>query len=169
MGTEKHYEFDEVTILSALAMGMPGKRTFFLTIGRKENWVRVWIEKYLLESLALAIDQFLLTLSQEQPNFDRKAGGTSLSNDVPSGLPSAELEIEQITLGFDQELVTLNMVVHPSGPQRAIQADLYCRVTLSQLRNIGNQAKSICAAGRPICILCGNPIDPTGHICPTGN
>ena len=169
MGTGKDYKFDEVTILSALAMGMPGKRTFFLTIGRKENWVRVWIEKYLLEPLAMAIDQFLLTLSQEQPNLDGKADETSLSNDVPSGLPSAELEIEQITLGFDQERAALNIVVHPSGPQRSLQADLYCRATLSQLRNLSNQAKSICAAGRPICLLCGNPIDPTGHICPTGN
>ncbi|UCD10271.1 MAG: DUF3090 family protein, partial [Dehalococcoidales bacterium] len=27
----------------------------------------------------------------------------------------------------------------------------------------------ICAAGRPRCKLCGQPIDPTGHDCPMQN
>lgn len=169
MGMEERYEFDEVTLLSAFAMGVPGKRTFFLIIGQKEKWVRVWLEKYLLETLALAIDQFLFTLSQEHPGFGRRAEGMPLSDDVPSGLPSAELEIDQITLGFDQERATLNLIVHTLGPQRADSVELYCRITLSQLKKLGNQAKSLCAAGRPICVLCGGPIDPTGHICPKSN
>ena len=64
VGIETRYEFNEVTLLSSFAVGTPGKRTFFLLIGRKEKWVRVWLEKEQLETLALAIDQFLLTLSQ---------------------------------------------------------------------------------------------------------
>ena len=165
---EERYEFDEVTILSAFAMGIPGKRTFFLIIGRKEKWVRVWLEKYLLESLALAIDQFLFTLSQEHLNVDRGAEGISLS-DVPSGLPSVELEIDEIALGFDHGRATLHLSVHGLGPRISERAEVLCRVTLSQLEKFGKQAKSVCAAGRPLCILCGGPIDPTGHICPKSN
>ncbi len=59
------YEFDEVTLLSPIAMGVPGKRTFFLIIGHKEDWVRVWIEKEELEALGQAIDQFLFILSRD--------------------------------------------------------------------------------------------------------
>src|SRR3990170_7700532 len=105
VGIETRYEFNEVTLLSSFAVGTPGKRTFFLLIGRKEKWVRVWLEKYLLETLALAIDQFLFNLSQEHINLGRGAEGRTLSDDVPSGLPSAELEIDQIALGFDQQRV----------------------------------------------------------------
>lgn len=166
---EKRYEFDEITFLSVITMGMPGKRTFFLIMGQQEEWVRVWLEKEQLETLALAIDQFLSTLSQEHLNFPRKAEGAPLSDDVLSGLPSAELEIDQITLGFDQERAALNFLVHVLGPQKVDQAVVYCRATLAQLKKLGNQAKSICAAGRPRCVLCGRPIDPTGHICPEHN
>jgi len=169
VGIEERYEFSEATLLSAFTMGAPGKRTFFLLIGQKEKWVRVWLEKYLLETLALAIDQFLFNLSQEHINLGRGAEGRTLSDDVPSGLPSAELEIDQIALGFDHQRVTLNLIVHALGPQRAVPIELYCGVTLSQLKKLGAQAKSICAAGRPLCPLCGGPIDPAGHICPGSN
>ncbi|MBI2849548.1 MAG: DUF3090 family protein [Chloroflexi bacterium] len=166
---EERYEFDEATLLSALAIGAPGKRTFFLIIGQKEKWLRAWLEKNLLESLALAIDQFLFTLSREFPSFSRRAAGTPSAENLPSGLPAAELETEEITLGFDREKATLNLSAHASGPQRERRVEVYCRVTLSQLEKLGDQAKSVCAAGRPRCVLCGGPIDPSGHICPKSN
>ncbi len=166
---EKGYEFNEVTHLSAFVVGVPGKRTFFLIVGQKGEWVRVWLEKEHLETLALAIDQFLSSLSQKHLVSSREADGTPLSDDVPSGMPSAELEIDQITLGFNQQKTRLNFLVHGLGPRKDDQAVLNCRATLAQLKKLGNQAKSICAAGRPRCVLCGRPIDPTGHICPMNN
>ena len=166
---EERYEFDEVTLLSAFTMGVPGKRTFFLLIGQKEKWVRVWLEKYLLETLTLAIDQFLFTLSRKHIHLRRTAEGMPSSDDVPSGLPSAELEVNEITLGFDQQRAMLNLLVHKLGPQRAGDAELTCRVNLSQLEKLAKQAKKICAAGRPNCPLCGGPIDPAGHSCPGSN
>ena len=166
---EKRYEFDEVTILSAVAIGVPGDRTFFIIMGRKEDWVRVWLEREHLEALALAIDQFFFTLSQEHLHFPLEAEETPLSDDVSSRLPSAELEIDQITLGYDHERATLDLLVHALGPQEGDQSELYCRATLGQLKELGNQAKNLCAAGRPRCVLCGYPIDPAGHICPKNN
>jgi len=162
-------EFDEVKLLSAFTMGAPGKRTFFLAIGQKEKWVRVWLEKYLLQTLGLAIDEFIAALSKEHVTFDSKAEEMPLSADVPSGLPASELDVDQVTLGFERQRIELNLLVHPSGPRQESQRELSYRITPSQLKKLGAQAKSICAAGRPICILCGNPIDPAGHICPTGN
>lgn len=167
-GMEKRYEFEEVTLLSAIAMGAPGKRTFFLVLGEKEEWVRLWLEKEHLEVLALAIDQFLVTLSQEFHRSPQESEGT-LSDDAPSGLPSVELEIDQITVGFDREKATLNFLAHVLGPQRINTAVVNCQVTLAQLKKLGDQTRSICAAGRPRCKLCGRPIDPTGHTCPKSN
>lgn len=165
---EERYDFDEVTLLSPFAVGVPGKRTFFLIIGRKEKWVRVWLEKYLLESLAVAIDQFLFTLSQEHINIERGAEGTPLSG-VPSGLPSVELETDRIALGFDRGRAMLDLLVHGVGPKAEERAEVHCWVTQSQLEKLGSQAQSVSAAGRPLCVLCGGPIDPMGHICPKNN
>ncbi len=166
---ENQYEFEEPSLLSVIAVGVPGKRTFFLAIGEKEEWVRLWLEKEQLEALALGIDQFLVTLSQEFQIVVEKPETQSLVDDVPSGLPSGEFEIEQIGIGFDQDKSIIEFLVHVLGPQRVDEISVSCRVTPSRVKRLGEQAKDVCAAGRPRCELCGGPIDPTGHDCPMQN
>ena len=126
-------------------------------------------EKEHLEALGLSIDQFLATLSQEHLHLPSEAEEMPLSNDTPSGMPKVELEIARIALGFDRDRAILDILVHPSGPQKVDWTELSCRATLVQIKELGNQAKSLCAAGRPRCVLCGGPIDPEGHICPKNN
>ena len=38
-----------------------------------------------------------------------------------------------------------------------------------QMAALSAHIKKLAAAGRPICALCGNPIDPDGHFCPPSN
>jgi uncharacterized repeat protein (TIGR03847 family) len=169
MGTEGRYEYDEVTILSPFAVGVPGKRTFFLGIGEKNNWLRVWVEKEHLEALAIGIERLIFTLSQEQISSPEEVEVPLSSDDVPSGLPSAELDIVEMTLGYEEGKATMELSVQRSGSREKNLAEVYCRATLSQLKKLGKEAASVCAAGRPLCPKCGGPIDPTGHICPTEN
>jgi uncharacterized repeat protein (TIGR03847 family) len=42
-------------------------------------------------------------------------------------------------------------------------------VTRAQLRVLARHGSQVVARGRPACPLCGNPLDPTGHICPAQN
>ena len=42
-------------------------------------------------------------------------------------------------------------------------------ISLVQARTLAEDALRICAAGRPACFLCGQPIDPDGHVCPRSN
>ena len=42
-------------------------------------------------------------------------------------------------------------------------------VTRAQLRVLARHGSEVVARGRPLCPLCGNPLDPTGHICPAQN
>lgn len=163
---EKRYEFDEVSVLSALAVGEPGKRTFFLAVGRGAEWVRVWLEKGELQAVALAIRRLLSTLSRSR-SVSRDE--TTQDSEAPSRLPAAEMEIQEISLGFDGEMATLDAIVRVLGPQRLDRAVLHYRTTLARLKQLGTQAEKVCAAGRPRCPLCGGPIDPGGHICPMNN
>jgi uncharacterized repeat protein (TIGR03847 family) len=160
---------NEVARLSAVTMGVPGKRTFFLILGQPGEWVRAWLEKELLEALALAIDQFLANLAQEGLEVPDEVAPEDASEEVPAGLPSIELEIDQIALGYDRDMATLVLSIHPSGPQTLDWSELSCRVSLARLKSLGIEAGKICAAGRPRCKLCGGPIDPEGHICPKTN
>ncbi len=44
-----------------------------------------------------------------------------------------------------------------------------CADCSAQASVLGEEALKICAAGRPNCFLCGQPINPEGHACPRAN
>lgn len=163
------YTLDEVSILAAVAVGQPGKRTFFLSLGQNGTWFRLWVEKEELRALAMAIRQFLFALSQEEPRLPSSALAGASPSETGSGLPSAELEIEEITLGYEDGKAVLEVGAHRSGRRSADKVTLRGLLTLGQLRHLGNQADRVCAAGRPRCPVCGQPIDPSGHVCPGEN
>ena len=166
---DKIYDFEEPSLLSVVAVGVPGKRTFFLIIGEREQWVRLWLEKEHVEAVSIAIDQLFASLSQEIGSFSDESATRSSSNDLPVGFPSGEFEIDQIGIGFDNKKVNLEFLVHSLGPQNVDGITVSCRTNPGRVRMLGNQAKEVCAAGRPRCQLCGKPIDPTGHDCPMQN
>jgi uncharacterized repeat protein (TIGR03847 family) len=41
--------------------------------------------------------------------------------------------------------------------------------TREQALALARYGSTVAAAGRPLCPLCGNPMDPEGHICPALN
>jgi uncharacterized repeat protein (TIGR03847 family) len=41
--------------------------------------------------------------------------------------------------------------------------------TREQMLSLARHGAAVCAAGRPRCPLCGNPLDPEGHVCPALN
>lgn len=165
---EERYEFDEVTRLCALAVGTPGKRTFFLTVEGKDDWVRVWLEKQELQALGLAAHQFLLSSSQAYPGKLRDLEASTIPAQTASGLPRAELEVEEITLSSEGGNAAMEIIAHRMGPT-ANSAKLRCNITLAQLQSFASEALTVCAAGRPRCPLCGGPIETAGHVCPRSN
>ncbi|MCI0784949.1 MAG: DUF3090 family protein, partial [Chloroflexi bacterium] len=42
-------------------------------------------------------------------------------------------------------------------------------ISIAQAETIAEEALRICSAGRPLCFLCGQPINPDGHACPRSN
>ena len=46
---------------------------------------------------------------------------------------------------------------------------LRVRLTPEAARAFAKRAQRVVAAGRPPCPLCGNPLDPQGHVCPRQN
>lgn len=169
MKMKERYEFDEVTLLSAVAVGEPGKRTFFVTVGKDGEWVRVWLEKEQLQALALAIQQFTAAITEDISDSSPVSEERPTSVGAPSGFPSAELEIDEIALGYEGGKATVNFVVHALGPQRIEGAEVDFSTTIHQIQAFADEALKVCAAGRPRCPICGGPIDPEGHICPGAN
>jgi uncharacterized repeat protein (TIGR03847 family) len=46
---------------------------------------------------------------------------------------------------------------------------LVVRLSVQAVRSFVRRARAVVAAGRPPCPLCGQPLDPAGHVCPRQN
>lgn len=159
------FDFDPVQLLTAGAIGVPGQRTFYILAAQGRRWVRVWLEKQQLQALADAIQQFIASLpDEEQPQHAPDAPEAS----DPSDTPAAEFRAEALAIGWDEEQQLGSLLVN-EGDVTPDAPVLRCWATLAQLQGFARRADQVCAAGRPLCPLCGLPVDPDGHICPRTN
>ena len=83
-----------------------------------------------------------------------------------------EFKVGKMLLGHDS--VSGNVVidahdVESEGEGEKSRADLRVWVTRAQAEGFSEHALEVCAAGRPICPLCGGPVNPEGHVCPSTN
>jgi uncharacterized repeat protein (TIGR03847 family) len=160
------WELSTLDLLSPVAVGAPGKRTFFLVISEKGRWFRVWLEKQDLQALAMAVRQLALKLSLDAANSSVQEKEALHET---SRFPSAELQLREANLSFQDGHGVLAFAVDVIGPRGEEQSSLRFFPTLAQLRQFAARAEEVCAAGRPICPTCGEPMDPSGHSCPGEN
>ena len=157
-------EFTNVTNLRAEALGEPGQRTFRVLVDSGSSTAVIWLEKEQLFQLALALNQLLVSLPEESSGLD--APPEEGESPPPSHL---EFKVGKLVLGHDGAKGKIVIDAHDlesgeDGPPRVrVWSDR------AQVRAFAEEALRQCAAGRPICPLCGGPIDPTGHRCPRTN
>ena len=171
------YPLGAVTSIEALTFGEPGQRTFRLDVHSGPAHCSVWLEKEQLFQLAVHLRDSVDRLSQEERDnegnlreeswsegeltIDFKAGQMLLSYDIDSNafyVQAYELETDEPGEGEGQQ---------NQEPGDAESVGFW--ITAAQASVLGEEALKICAAGRPTCFLCGQPINPEGHACPRAN
>ncbi len=160
------YDLNPVTHITAGAIGAPGKRTFYLQARQGATLVTLIAEKEQMSALSAGIDQML----------ERLGGGTRAvevsSTQMELSKPIEPLfRIGQLGLGYDAEQGLIVLVAYelPQQEDAATVNVVRFWATHDQMRALARHAAGIVAAGRPICVLCGRPIDPEGHFCPKRN
>jgi uncharacterized repeat protein (TIGR03847 family) len=171
------FEFDEVDTFAAAAIGEPGSRVFYLHARAGGQRVTVKCEK----QQVTAISQYLRrVLSDLPPPEDRPLPGAVELGELED-LANQAFVLGPIGLGYDRGndrvLVQLEELV-PSDAEddadetaepAADRGHIRLYVTRSQAAAFCDHAEEIVAAGRPLCMWCGFPIDPQGHPCPRMN
>ena len=156
-------QFTEVTRLGAEALGEPGERTFRILVDSGTSSAILWVEKEQLLQLAMAIQQLLSTLPEQQD-----APGEHAAAQQTPGQNNLDFKVEKLALGYDTERGSVVIdAFDPEGEQGPAAVRLWVRQ--EQVKEFSGEALRACAAGRPLCPLCGNPSDATGHICPRIN
>lgn len=166
------HDLNPVQFIIADAIGEPGQRTFFLQARADDLLVSVVLDKQEVRQLAIAILQLLEELEKQYPQLPQ----TSSSHQPlhPEHPFDPIFRVGQLSIGYQEEddmiwIVAKELVINEAGevvdPDSAEIPAVRFVATRDQMRAMSEHALEILAKGRPICPLCGRPIDRTGHFC----
>ncbi len=160
--TSPHAEFTSITSIRPEALGEPGQRTFRLLVEDVAGSAMIWLEKEQLFQLAMAITRLQAILSSSG-GADPQAPS---AGDESSG-PHLEFTVGKMVLGHEGNSDRFVIDAYDAGIEESEDAGPTVRLwgVRGQLRNFAAEALKVCAAGRPICPLCAEPMDATGHKC----
>lgn len=180
--------FDPPDRFVAGALGQPGQRTFFLQATKGSAVLSVGLEKVQVALLAERIGEILEAIGPDDSSGTaaRRTAALALGGSGP-GLREPVVEafrVGSMSLAFDEERRAMVLEAREIGeavedgpggaapgaddddaeddPERHI---LRVRLSLDDARDFAEGALRVVAAGRPPCPICGEPLDPQGHIC----
>jgi uncharacterized repeat protein (TIGR03847 family) len=161
-------------ILTADYEGEPGRRTFFVQARGSEGTFSYLIEKQQVAALADKLRELLVLVDQED----------TIRSAVPGRDPALALErpiepqwrVGTIGLGYEEDSDIVIILMHPAAEeaeedQAEVEQDEGMRFVLrrDQARAFVLHTLAVVEEGRPLCQLCGLPMDPSGHACPASN
>ncbi|MGH3470321.1 MAG: DUF3090 domain-containing protein [Thermocrispum sp.] len=162
-------------------VGEPGDRTFYLQASAEAQLISVTLEKQQLsvlsERLATLLDEVAARFDTEVP----EAAPEDMVDNEPLEVPvEAEFRVGTMGLGWDGEtdavVIELLAVTEEEVDETVVLDDteegpdaLRVFLTPAYARAFAERADRVIAAGRKPCPLCGEPLDPDGHICPRQN
>ncbi len=146
----------------AEALGEPGQRRFRLVVVVTGETCIIWMEKQQMQALGIAIGQIL------QQSADLGSGLEG--GQVPGAFDentSNQFRLGRVELGYVDD--DGSIVINAYDVQDEESPGFSMRFNRAQARELSGQAAELVAAGRPICPMCGQPIEPGGHVCPEQN
>jgi uncharacterized repeat protein (TIGR03847 family) len=180
----REFAFDPPDRFVAGTVGQPGDRTFYLQASGSGRTVSVALEKLQVSALAERLDDLLDEVRRRQ-GTESSIPATSppqLEDVAPLDAPvEEEFRVGTLALAWDEDdaivIIEAQSVISdvPDGAEAApsdVETDadmLRVRLSPAVARAFARRALRVVAAGRPPCPLCGNPLDPEGHICPRQN
>ena len=163
-GPLRNWEDGDVRRADVEAIGEPGQRRFRLRAIVDGDTYIMWMEKQQLDALGRALDQVLQQLPEQTLMLD--SGNAPLEFDLNT---RRQFRVGRMELGFDQDRDRLIIIAHDVETDSEDDPGLICRLTRTQARDLSVEAATVVAAGRPRCVLCGEPMQPGQHACPQQN
>lgn len=174
------HEFDWPDRVVVGTVGRPGERTFYLQVRTGARSTSVALEKEQSAVLADTVDELLDRLAAD--GGDRVTIPTEtpaeLVDDGPLDQPVEEqFRAGAMRLGWDPRTAQVVIEAYPVDALRdeedaVTDADadepsemLLVRIPVGTARAFAQRTRQVVHAGRPICPLCGGPVDEDGHVC----
>ncbi len=167
-------DLDPVQHITADAIGQPGQRVFYLQAWRESDVqpITIIIEKVQLQTLSAGIEQMLTEVANQ--NAERSVPSAEFEEEKMRITPPVDPLFRggEMGLGYDSDrdlivILAREIVVEGSDPEEASVVRFWCN--RQQARQLASWSDEVVNRGRPICPLCGQPMDPGGHFCPKKN
>lgn len=161
-------------------VGAPGERTFYLQVRSGREVVSVALEKQQSAQLAAGVDRMLDGLQALDGNPFHVPSGTpdELRDDERLDEPVLErFRVGRMTLGWDPSTAQIVIEALPIDAEEDDDDDpfadepepeelLEVRIPVGAARAFALRTREVVAAGRPLCPLCGEPMQADGqHVC----
>lgn len=170
------HEFDWPDRVVVGTIGLPGSRTFYLQVRAGAQIVSVALEKQQSALLAEKIDEMLDQLMSHEGNPFSIPTSTpvELVDNDPLEQPVAEeFRTGSMSLAWDPSTVQVVVEAYPfvEGDDELAEgalepaAVLLVRMPVGTARAFAKRTREVVGAGRPLCPLCGEPIDADEHTC----
>ncbi|GAA5163112.1 DUF3090 family protein [Ornithinimicrobium tianjinense] len=179
---------DEVTVYDppercvAGSVGPPGQRTFFLQVSDGRRRTTISLEKEQVRLLGLSLVELVDEVAAIEGSVEAAA---RYVDTAPLDAPfEDDFRVQRLSVAweaargrvvveaFDRPDVEDLLELDPTDdypwtgrPPRAVSIVL----EPARARAFAQRCTSSLEGGRPSCPFCGQPLDPTGHICPRAN
>lgn len=175
--THQVYAFEPPERFVAGTVGPPGDRSFFLQAKGGGRLVSVALEKVQVALLAEKLEE-LLSEARRRFGIDIADQGRDQADNDPLEVPvQEEFRVGTLGLAFDIDSCTVVIEAIAAGDETAEDDEepggdrdrLRVRLTPQATMTFIERAQRVVASGRQPCPLCGQPLDPSGHLCPRHN
>jgi len=154
------------------ASGQPGERTFYLQAVKGDQIVTLIVEKIQLQALAVAVEQFLADIKQDNPAIS-DASSHYQEDEMLLKAPLEPLfRVGGFSLGYDPSEDLIILVLRETslaGAESEATSVVRLWCSRSQIRRLAHWGVELANRGRSVCPLCGEIINPAGHFCPKKN
>jgi uncharacterized repeat protein (TIGR03847 family) len=181
-------ELDPVDRITADAVGPAGQRTFYLQGRQDDQLITLLVEKQQVQLLSASVVEILAQIGketgqgppEEEMGLDEpiipewRAGRLSIGYHDERDLLLLEAEEvlpeDEVEGGTAEGEESTPEPDDAAGEEPAIEPQrVRFWATREQMLSLARHGANVCAAGRPLCPYCHNPLDPEGHQCPAMN
>jgi uncharacterized repeat protein (TIGR03847 family) len=163
------FTFDHPDHFTTGTIGEPGHRVFFIQARQDGEVASLRLEKQQVAALGEYLGGILADLPDAEPAVaSAELIEPAIAEWAVRTLAVAYEETDDLILLVAEEL-QVESEDDPEGLELEDPASARFRLTRAQTAAFIERASELVMSGRPLCRLCGQPMDPDGHPCPRLN
>jgi len=167
-------DLNPVAHVTVDAMGQPGERVFYLQGRNDDQVISLLVEKFQIQTLALAIENLMSELHEKMPdlvNASPDYNEEKMTLDTPL---DPLFRVGELSLGYEPEqdlmvLIAKEVPMGLSDEDEDLLSEVRFWCTRSQLWALGRWGIELASRGRPVWPSTGEPILPPGEFSPKNN